>query len=43
MTQFVVCIFGKTTAANINADCPRDDLERMKRAVMPIAESLEVK
>ena len=43
MTQFTICIFGKTMAVNINADCPRDDLERMKKAILPIAESLKVK
>jgi hypothetical protein len=43
MTQFSVCVFGKTMAVNINADCPRDDLERLKRAIVPIAESLKVK
>lgn len=43
MTQFVVCMFGKTMAVNINADCPRDDLETMKKALMPIVESVKVK
>lgn len=43
MTQFVICVFGKTMAANINADCFRDDLEQMKKAILPIAESVKVK
>ncbi len=43
MSQYVVCVFGKTMAANMNVDCPRDDLDRIKKAFRPVVESLEVK
>lgn len=43
MTQYTVCVFGKTTALNMNVDCPRDGVEAMKKAVHPIVVSLEVK
>ena len=43
MAQYVVCVFGKTTAASITANCPRDGLNHMKKAIRPVVESLEVK
>jgi tetratricopeptide (TPR) repeat protein len=43
MALYVVCVFGKTTAASVTANCPRDDLDRMKKALRPVVESFEVK
>ncbi len=42
MARFVVCVFGESRAAALTIDGPRDDLERMKQMVLPIAESIEV-
>ncbi len=42
MAQYTVCVFGKTTALNMNVDCPRDGVDAMKKAVQPVIESLEV-
>jgi hypothetical protein len=43
MAEYVVCVFGKTVAAKLSASCPRDELDRMKKAIAPVLESLEVK
>ncbi|MGO9114951.1 MAG: DUF3108 domain-containing protein [Thermoguttaceae bacterium] len=39
---FAVCVFGQSRAAAITINGPRDDLERMKRMIAPVAESIEV-
>ena len=43
MAQYVVCVFGKTMAAKVAASCPRDGLDRLKKAIQPVVQSLEVK
>ncbi|MEN6557080.1 MAG: tetratricopeptide repeat protein [Thermoguttaceae bacterium] len=43
MVRFVVCLFGKTRAVRLAADGPRGELERMKKAILPMVESLKVK
>jgi hypothetical protein len=43
MALYVTCVFGKTIAASITVNCPRDDLDRVKKLVRPILDSLEVK
>jgi hypothetical protein len=43
MAQYVVCVFGKTAAASFTVTCPRDGLDRIKKAIHPVVESLEVK
>ncbi len=43
MALYVVCVFGKTTAASITVNCPRDGLDHMKKAIRPVLESFEVK
>jgi len=43
MVEYVVCMFGKTMAAKVAANCPRDSLDRLKKAMQPVIESLEVK
>jgi hypothetical protein len=43
MTEYVVCVFGKTLAAKLTASCPHDGLDRIKKSLGPVIESLEVK
>jgi hypothetical protein len=42
MAQFMVCVLGQNRAAELTIDGPRDDLERMKQMLLPIAQSIEV-
>ena len=42
MARFVVYLFGQDRAAVLGIDAPRNDLERMKRTIMPVVESLVV-
>jgi len=42
MARFVVCVFGENRAAAIAMDGPRNDLERMKRMILPVVESIDV-
>jgi hypothetical protein len=42
MARFVVCVLGQNRAAELAIDGPRDDLERMKQMVLPVAQSIEV-
>ncbi len=42
MAQFMVCVLGQNHAAELTIDGPRDDLERMKQMLLPIAQSIEV-
>jgi hypothetical protein len=43
MAHYVVCVFGKTFAAKVAADCLRDGLDDLKKAMQPVIDSLEVK
>ena len=43
MVEYVVSVFGKTMAAKVAANCPRDGLDQLKKAMQPVIESLEVK
>jgi hypothetical protein len=43
MAQYVTCIFGKTKAVVLTANCPRDGFEDLTKAIKSVVDSLEVK